>query len=49
VLATAMACWFREWWNAKLEVHYALKRVEREGRLMERVEEAHAKRKEIRR
>jgi hypothetical protein len=49
VLATAMACWFREWWNAKLEVHYALKRVERERRLMEPVEEAYAKRREIRR
>lgn len=27
VLATAMACWFREWWNAHFEAHYA-----REGR-----------------
>jgi hypothetical protein len=23
VLATAMACWFREWWNALVEVRYA--------------------------
>ena len=23
VLATAMACWFREWWNSRLEPHFA--------------------------
>ena len=23
VLATALACWFREWWNARWETHYA--------------------------
>lgn len=23
VLATAMACWFREWWNTHWEMHYA--------------------------
>jgi hypothetical protein len=25
VLATAMACWFREWWNGRIETHYARK------------------------
>jgi hypothetical protein len=29
VLATAMACWFREWWNALMETHYARKEAEK--------------------
>ena len=29
VLATAMACWFREWWNALMETHYARNEAEK--------------------
>jgi hypothetical protein len=29
VLATAMACWFREWWNALVEIRYADKERQR--------------------
>jgi hypothetical protein len=30
VLATAMTCWYREWKNGLMKIHYANKQLERE-------------------